>query len=73
MQVTHADRDIEFIELRERVDAWIAEHQHGKCNTMSCEHWAIAIASEFGFDTVEVNEDGENGARWSGLGDVNED
>ena len=64
-QVTHADRDIEFIELRERVDVWIKERQQQDSATMSCEHWAIAIAEQFDFDAVEVNEDGENGARWS--------
>lgn len=63
--VTHADRDIEFIMLKEEVDEWISGRPKVWCTEMSCEHWAEAIGRQFGFDRVEVLEDGENGGRWS--------
>ncbi|MEO6390814.1 MAG: hypothetical protein ABIP75_03120 [Pyrinomonadaceae bacterium] len=62
-EVSHADRDIEFIELKACVDAAI-EQQRGEPETAtwSCETWATYLLQCFGLSKCEVNEDGENGA-----------
>jgi hypothetical protein len=69
VQVGHNDRDVEFITLRERVDELFSGgssiHQFG---AKSCEMIAEDIISfveadgTYKIHSVEVSEDGENGA-----------
>lgn len=64
-EVAHDDRQIEFILLKRRIDADIAQIQSSpqkSHETWSCEQWArYLIAREF-LSKCEVSEDGENGA-----------
>jgi len=61
--VSHSDRDVEFILLKRRVDAFIKEQNtHLVSETWSCEQWALALLVKFDAFRVEVSEDGENGA-----------
>lgn len=61
--VTHNDRDIEFITKKQEVETYMREkyaNQHmGK---MSCEMLAEEIINRFNACKVEVSEDDENGA-----------
>jgi len=63
--VSHDDRDVEFILWKRHVDFAIRTLL-GESDTMkwSCEAWARAIGCKVDADTVEVSEDGENGAVW---------
>lgn len=65
-RVTHNDRDIEFIQFKDQVDAVIAEAQADgdKLNieTWSCEEWASYLLAKLELSKCEVSEDGENGA-----------
>ena len=67
--VTHENRDVEFILLKQRVDRWIAAQIDnkfdGRTHNWSCERWAREIAEAFGFKQVSVFEDNENGARYT--------
>ena len=56
------DRQIEFITLKQAVNEKIAVLKCQKCETWSCEQWAVAIMKNVGACRVEVSEDGENGA-----------
>jgi hypothetical protein len=62
-EVSHADREIEVIQLKQQIINWLEElwpnHHIGQ---MSCEELAYAIASKFDLASCEVLEDGENGA-----------
>ena len=73
-EVTHADRDIEFIMLKHSVRGYLqkkyytgigdpnfSQHLH-VFGSMSCEMIAEELINEFGLSRCEVNEDGENGA-----------
>jgi hypothetical protein len=65
-RVTHADRDVEIIQLKERVEATLAGlATNGDFGFMSCEMIASAIIELCGVDRCEVLEDGENGAEVS--------
>ena len=59
MTVTNATRDVEFIELKRNVSSWCNRTLYD--TNKSCEQMAEDIAKRFGFDRVEVYEDGENG------------
>ena len=64
VKVTHDNRDVEFITLKETVDYWIRENtfpQHFSCEMM-CDAIAEFLSNEFDVAFVEVSEDGENGA-----------
>lgn len=61
LPVCHDDRDIEFIELKRRVMAYVHQIAPLALN-WSCEAWARAVLEEFSASRVEVSEDGENGA-----------
>lgn len=69
--VKHDDRDIEFIQLKQKIEKWINEKYYkefyGCClfDKMSCEMIAVELINAFGLDTCEVLEDNENGARIS--------
>lgn len=61
--VHHDDRDVEFILLKRRVDDYIAERKDLFSGSKSCEMMARTLLLEFNAESVEVSEDGENGAR----------
>ena len=66
--VSHSDRDIEFIELKHKVLDYLNDKYY--CTTkrthyfgsMSCEMIAIDLVNEFDLSKCEVNEDNENGS-----------
>jgi len=67
--VSHADRDIEFISKKEEIDTYIHEHLFPKTGieavskiTLSCEAIAEQLLDRFGAQYVSVFEDNENGA-----------
>ena len=61
--VKHDNREIEFITLKNSVDAYIAGIYKGKKFEDSCEQIATKLLSYIDGDYCEVSEDGENGAR----------
>lgn len=64
-QVTHNDRDIEFIQLKREVLRFIHEHwfdDGGTLGSMSCEEMAGRLLDRFKAVMVIISEDGENGA-----------
>ena len=76
-QVTHSDRDVEFIMLKHQITtylrtqyskAWTSLPAHmgdfvvHEFGAMSCEMIAKELIEEFDLIKCEVNEDGENGA-----------
>jgi hypothetical protein len=64
-QVTHNDRDIEFIQLKREVLRFIHEHWFNDGNSlgsMSCEEMAGRLLDQFKAVMVIISEDGENGA-----------
>lgn len=61
--VTHVDRDVEFITLKQKAAHLIESALKSKrTDTWSCERWALYLWRELGATRVEVSEDGENGA-----------
>lgn len=64
IQVDHGDRQEEFILLKRRVETWLDAKYGTPCQfgSMSCEAIARELLEAFGFQFVEVSEDGENGA-----------
>lgn len=63
-KVTHENRDLEFIELK-RMATEVALRAKPKAETWSCETWARHLVEQLGAHFAEVEEDGENGARFS--------
>ncbi len=68
--VSHADRDIEFICLKHRIQEYFHASKYWDdtrklCNfgSMSCEMIARELIEHFNLTECEVSEDGENGAR----------
>ena len=75
IDVYNVDRELEFIMLKHRVDAWIRKHLNAQhvwiMETLSCEQVAVQLiaylTAEYSELTsrqiiVTVDEDGENGA-----------
>jgi hypothetical protein len=62
VQVTGLDRQIEFIQLKSRVNLFIASEFMGTCLSLSCEQIAEKLLNKFEAIEVRVSEDGENGA-----------
>lgn len=62
-QVSHSDRDVEFIWLKHRIEEYLKKEYptHNLGNT-SCEMLAEKLIYEFDLSACEVNEDGENGS-----------
>ena len=62
--VKHADRDIEFITLKQAVDEFCRAHWAGRdIGQASCETIGTFILDAFPeINSVTVSEDGENGA-----------
>lgn len=62
IEVLHGDREVEFFDLKRRLDEYINdEFREGRFG-FSCEIIAELILDEFNASWVEVSEDGENGA-----------
>jgi len=67
VEVTHADRDVEFFQLKRKVEAFLSKMYKGQQFEKSCEMVAAEIAGQFqeqGYNVsyVTVSEDNENGA-----------
>ena len=61
-EVSHNDRDIEFIQLKRMMVNYIKMSFGVEFKSMSCEAIAEHLLVHFNLDYVEVTEDGENGA-----------
>lgn len=62
-RVTHSDRDVEFIMLKNDIQAFIKGlYPTGEMGATSCEMLAEKLIEAFDLCQCEVNEDGENGA-----------
>ena len=62
-EVTHLDRDIEFIWLKHRIKEYLTRtYPDGQLGARSCEMLALELIKEFNLSSCEVNEDGENGS-----------
>ena len=68
VEVTHNDRDVEFIELKHKVHAYLKDKYYNNIKrihyfgSMSCEMIAEELINEFNLSKCEVNEDNENGS-----------
>ena len=68
IEVTHDDREVEFLLLQNALKEWIQETLANEdTSTWSCESWCRATMQVAWFDSyfasyVSVSEDGENGA-----------
>ena len=61
--ISHDDRDIEFISKKMEVETFIDNNWRGRyLKNMSCEMLASRLMEEFNADKVYVSEDNENGA-----------
>ena len=62
-EVSHADRDIEFIDQKRKVERFIKRNWQGQnIGSLSCEMLATMLLRKFNAGMVGVFEDGENGA-----------
>lgn len=62
-QVTHDDRDTEFIVLKHRMEELLEEmFPDHKMGSTSCEMLAIRLIGTLGLSKCMVSEDNENGA-----------
>lgn len=62
-RVTHSDRDVEFIMMKNAISAFIRDlYPRGEMGATSCEMLAEILINKFELCQCEVNEDGENGA-----------
>ena len=62
IEVSNTDREIEFFQLKRKVDGFILDNYEGHQFEFSCEQIAEVLLKEFKANFVEVSEDGENGA-----------
>lgn len=62
VKVGHMNRDVEFFQLKRRVDSYLAEHFQMQYFEASCEMIAADLLKQFDAVAVEVSEDNENGA-----------
>ena len=64
-EVSHGNRDIEFIDFKHNIKQFIAKRwydpTYGCCNfgSMSCEHIAETLLDQFGLCRCSVSEDNE--------------
>jgi hypothetical protein len=62
-RVNHDDRDVEFIMLKHRVEEYLHEkYPDGQLGATSCEMLGRELLGMFNATSVQVSEDGENGA-----------
>ena len=68
VNVSHADRDVEFIELKHKIEDYLnstyfsEKHNCLVFGSMSCEMLASELIDQFNLTECEVNEDEECGA-----------
>jgi len=60
--VTDTNREIEFFQLKKKVDTYLRNHYKDMDFEQSCEAIAGELLDAFDASFVEVSEDGENGA-----------
>ena len=64
-EVNHTDRDIEFINLKNKINTYIrANFDQKDLGATSCETICKMLSLKFNLDYVQVLEDGENGAEY---------
>lgn len=62
-EVSHNDRDVEFIWLKHRIEEYLKEtYPNNDLGSTSCEMLANELASKFDLMKCKVSEDNENGA-----------
>ena len=62
-KVSHSDRDVEFIKLKQEITTYIQNaYPLGKFGSMSCEMLAHELIMNFSLSRCDVSEDNENGA-----------
>lgn len=62
-EVTHLDRDTEFVLLKHKIEAYLwQQYPDGELGSYSCEMLAQELINEFKLCACSVSEDGENGA-----------
>lgn len=66
--VTHGDREVEFFQLKRKLDDCIRVIYEGKHFEKSCEMIAQELLQQFNAAYCTVSEDGENGATVSKIG-----
>lgn len=62
MEVTHADRQVEFFQLKDTLNEYLISEYENRYFDTSCEMIATDILRKFGASYCTVSEDGENGA-----------
>ncbi len=63
IEVSHGNREVEFFQFKRKLDIYLKELYAGRKFEFSCEQIATDILKQFiNCDSVEVSEDGENGA-----------
>lgn len=61
--VSHNDREIEFIDMKNKVEAYVkANYANKDLGTKSCEQIAEELYTQFSASYVSVLEDNENGS-----------
>ena len=64
-RVYHDDRDVEFIDFKNKVDRFLMDTYHNKdLGSTSCEMLAQWLAEKFDCFYVRIMEDNENGAEY---------
>lgn len=61
-KVSHKNRALEFFEMKQRLETFLAVNLIGRFTELSCEQMAELILKGVQADSVTVSEDGENGA-----------
>ena len=62
-KIDHNNRDIEFINMKSKIDEYInLKYKEKNIGAMSCESIAEDILIQFNADFVSIFEDNENGA-----------
>lgn len=62
LEITHNDREVEFIEFKEIIEDYIRECFWNKVLHYSCEDICEILIGQFGLSYCSVFEDNENGA-----------
>ncbi len=62
VEVGHGNREVEFFDLKDRIDDFLKVHIRANYFDFSCEMIAAILLDTFNASFVEVSEDGENGA-----------